>query len=190
MYQAIVTDSRGMGKKSGKGGELQIRKNFTFGTVQVEPTKVTGLDIISVHDTPHGNSLSVDMDAYARDFTVNAVYYDPVDDSVIDPTGAGLTDLMNKTLNFVLQPDKQLPQDLVLIGRWIKFVVKGFKYPQEHPGYLIAGLKAHLERGVDMPTRVRFLDRSGMTPGKLVQAATKVNAELSRLVAKVVFLDQ
>jgi hypothetical protein len=81
-------------------------------------------DLRDMHDYPHGGSLCIDMDAYARDFTINAIYYDPAQDQIIDPTGRGLRDLADRRLRFVLDPTVAL--DPVLAARWIKFFAKGF----------------------------------------------------------------
>ena len=189
-YQAIVTDPRGLGKKGGRGGQLEVRKNLPFGTVQVEPAKVTGLDIISTHDLPHGSSLSVDVDAYARDFTINAIYYEPGTGTVIDPTGKGLADLAARQLRFILDPGKVLSGDLVLIGRWIKFIAKNFKPAEDDANLVLNALRAHLTGKVDDLARARFIDRSGLSPTVLVTQATQINGELGNMVKALVFPGQ
>lgn len=194
-YQAIITDPRGLGKKGGKGGEMQVRKNLPFGTVQVEPTKVTGLDIIAAHGLHHGSSLSVDLDAYARDFTINTVYYNPVTKKVIDPTGMGLIDLSRRRLRFILalepiivgKEHRILDHDLVLIGRWIKFVAKKFEPVPGDLGKVLASLEYHLQTGVDDLARAKFIDRSGLSPRDLVAKATEIRGDLGKYVQAIVY---
>lgn len=49
-------------------------------------------------------------DAERRDFTINALYFDPIEKIIFDPTG-GLTDLENKIIRFVGDPKKRIDED-------------------------------------------------------------------------------
>ncbi|MBL8025472.1 MAG: polynucleotide adenylyltransferase PcnB [Fibrobacteres bacterium] len=62
-------------------------------------------------------------DAFRRDFTINALFYDPVKNIIIDHVG-GLEDLKNKTLRCIGDPKVRLSEDPVRILRAIKFAAK------------------------------------------------------------------
>jgi poly(A) polymerase len=70
---------------------------------------------------------SLDEDAFRRDFTINALYYDPVHDEVIDFVG-GLDDLEHRRLRFIGDTETRLWEDPVRILRAVRFVAKlGFE---------------------------------------------------------------
>jgi hypothetical protein len=62
-----------------------------------------------------------------RDFACNAVYYDPINRALIDPSGFGIADAAQKTLSLVCDPRcraaKQLAQ---IVIRFVKFQTRGF----------------------------------------------------------------
>ncbi len=159
-YNAIV--NKKLARKNpdpNKKDDLAIRKNVPFGAVQVEADDPTGLDIISTHDG-HNSALRLDLDAAARDFTVNAVYYDMTGDKVIDPTGKGLSDLQSKTARFVQgSADKVLENDPILVARWMRMMQKGFAPASDSD--TLAALKwlAHHANNMEEPVKKRFVDR-------------------------------
>lgn len=59
-------------------------------------------------------------DAYRRDFTINGLFYDPKDRTVIDYVG-GMPDVRNKVVRTIGQPDVRFREDPVRILRAIKF---------------------------------------------------------------------
>lgn len=70
---------------------------------------------------------SIEQDALRRDFTVNALYYDIRDFSVVDYAGA-LHDLQAGTLRFIGDPDTRYREDPVRMLRAVRFAAKlGFK---------------------------------------------------------------
>ncbi|MFO1256978.1 MAG: polynucleotide adenylyltransferase PcnB [Gammaproteobacteria bacterium] len=66
---------------------------------------------------------TLEDDAWRRDFTVNALYYNIKDYSVVDFTG-GLTDLKNRELRLIGSPEKRFREDPVRILRVIRFASK------------------------------------------------------------------
>lgn len=66
---------------------------------------------------------SLDEDAFRRDFTVNALYYDPVEDEIIDFVG-GLDDLEHRRLRFIGDAETRLWEDPVRILRAVRFYAK------------------------------------------------------------------
>jgi poly(A) polymerase len=62
-------------------------------------------------------------DAFRRDFTLNALFYDPDADQVIDYVG-GLNDLKERRIRCIGNPFERLPEDPVRILRAVKFSAK------------------------------------------------------------------
>lgn len=66
-------------------------------------------------------------DAKRRDFTVNALYYDPITKQTFDPTN-GVKDLRLKLLRFVGDPKKRIDEDALRMLRGVRLVTQlGFK---------------------------------------------------------------
>ena len=67
------------------------------------------------------------IDAERRDFTINALFYNPNSGLIIDYTG-GLKDIKEKTLRFVGDPKERIKEDQLRVLRYIRFLFKtGFK---------------------------------------------------------------
>lgn len=64
---------------------------------------------------------SLDKDARRRDFKCNAIYYDIVNDKIIDPLG-GIQDIQNKVLSTTIEPEIVLSQDGLRIMRLARMV--------------------------------------------------------------------
>jgi len=62
-------------------------------------------------------------DAFRRDFTINALYYDPIDQTLIDYVG-GLADLRARRLTLIGDPNVRFREDPVRILRAIRFATK------------------------------------------------------------------
>lgn len=80
-------------------------------------------------DGRHPDSVEVGTikeDSERRDFTVNALYFNLSSDTLLDPTGQGIIDIMSKTLRFVGSPEKRLEEDALRAVRFYRFVSKGF----------------------------------------------------------------
>lgn len=69
----------------------------------------------------------IETDASRRDFTVNALYYDPFNDEILDPTGKGLYDIESRTLRFVGKAKDRIAEDPMRVFRFYRFIQKGFK---------------------------------------------------------------
>lgn len=63
---------------------------------------------------------TLEDDAFRRDFTINAIYQNPVTKEIIDLTG-GREDLKNKILRCVGNPDERLEEDSLRLLRAIRF---------------------------------------------------------------------
>lgn len=91
-------------------------------------------------------------DAWRRDFTVNALFYDLADFSIIDHVG-GLRDLEAGVLRLIGEPDDRFEEDPVRMVRAIEFAVRlGFRI-EERTG---EGIRANAARIAEAsPARMR-----------------------------------
>ena len=76
-------------------------------------------------DMPEGDNIfgSPSQDAFRRDYTCNALFYDPVKQNVIDYTG-GLKDMQEGWLQLIGKPEERLPEDPIRILRAVRFSTK------------------------------------------------------------------
>jgi poly(A) polymerase len=71
------------------------------------------------HDNAFGTSRD---DAFRRDFTVNAIFYDPIDDKLVDHIGLGVSDLRDGIVRTIGDPALRFEEDPVRVLRAIKLV--------------------------------------------------------------------
>jgi poly(A) polymerase len=89
-------------------------------------------------DNEFGTSLE---DAWRRDFTVNAIFFDPLKEEIIDHTKMGVDDLKNGTVRTVGNPMERFEEDPVRILRALKLVGQyNFKIEEESKDALIKSL--------------------------------------------------
>lgn len=85
-------------------------------------------------DHRHPESVSygtIEDDAARRDFTVNALYHDPLEDQTIDLVG-GVEDLNAKVLRAVGEPTKRFREDALRLLRAIRFATRlGFEVEKQ-----------------------------------------------------------
>jgi poly(A) polymerase len=105
----------------------------------MEVTTFRGTGDQNDHDDLHpedrdltGSSFgTVEEDAWRRDFTVNSLFYDIADFSVIDYTG-GLADLDKGIIRLIGAPDERFEEDPVRMLRALEFAVRlGFEIEEE-----------------------------------------------------------
>ncbi|MDD3118802.1 MAG: hypothetical protein PHQ27_06470 [Victivallales bacterium] len=60
-------------------------------------------------------------DAERRDFTINAVFYDPVARMLVDYTGMGLDDIADRVVRAIGNPEQRFQEDPVRVLRALKF---------------------------------------------------------------------
>ena len=84
----------------------------------------------SIKDGPTGNIFgSIEDDVLRRDFTVNALFYDPVKQIVVDFVG-GMKDIKDKKIRPIIPINKIFTDDPVRMIRAVKYgAVTGFKIP-------------------------------------------------------------
>lgn len=71
----------------------------------------TEVEIGTIHD-----------DAMRRDFTINALYENPVTGEILDPTGKGLSDVKNRVLRFIGNPKDRIQEDYLRVFRFYRFL--------------------------------------------------------------------
>jgi poly(A) polymerase len=94
----------------------------TFRRRSEEPAP--GNDLLIRHDNTFGTA---EEDAFRRDFTVNALFYDPQTFRVVDYTG-GVADLRARLIRTIGNPDLRMREDPVRMMRAVRFAAKlGFE---------------------------------------------------------------
>ena len=69
---------------------------------------------------------TMDDDARRRDFTVNAIYYEPMVGQVFFPLKESKGDIVTNVLRFVGKPKDRIKEDNLRIFRFYRFLTKGF----------------------------------------------------------------
>ena len=108
---------------------------------------------VILRDNAYG---TVDQDAFRRDFTVNALYYDPEDDVLLDYCD-GMADIANRTLRLIGDPATRFREDPVRILRAARFAAKLDLQLDPHTQAAIAPARAML---AEVPP-ARLLDEFG-----------------------------
>lgn len=99
---------------------------------------------------------SINEDLARRDFTVNAMAWDPFSDEVIDPFG-GLSDLKAGVIRCVGEPEKRFSEDALRILRAIRFAsVLDFKI-EEATAAAVHGMAGDLDNIAGERIRVELL---------------------------------
>ena len=102
--------------------------HVTFGREIIETATFRALQTDALTDE-HGRVLRDNQfgtqkeDAQRRDFTVNALYYDPKSDTILDYHG-GVPDLQNKVLRMIGDPEVRYREDPVRMLRVVRFAAK------------------------------------------------------------------
>ena len=110
------------------GRRFQI-VHVMFGQDLLEVTTFRGAGATNAPKDEHGRVLRDNNfgpqheDAERRDFTINAMYYDPANQQVLDYHG-GIGDIRNKTLRIIGQPEARYREDPVRMLRVVRFAAK------------------------------------------------------------------
>ncbi|UGQ45850.1 polynucleotide adenylyltransferase PcnB [Massilia endophytica] len=110
------------------GRRFQI-VHVMFGQDLLEVTTFRGTTTDNAPKDEHGRVLrdntfgSQAEDAERRDFTVNAMYYNPATQQVLDYHG-GIGDIRSKTLRIIGQPEARYREDPVRMLRVVRFAAK------------------------------------------------------------------
>ena len=110
------------------GRRFQI-VHVMFGQDLIEVTTFRGSATDGAPKDEHGRVLRDNTfgeqheDAVRRDFTINAMYYDPARQTVLDYHG-GIQDIKNKTLRIIGAPEARYREDPVRLLRVVRFAAK------------------------------------------------------------------
>lgn len=110
------------------GRRFQI-VHVMFGQDLLEVTTFRGPSSEAALKDEHGRVLRDNTfglqheDAIRRDFTINAMYYDPASQAVLDYHG-GMEDIRNKTLRVIGVPEARYREDPVRLLRVVRFAAK------------------------------------------------------------------
>jgi len=110
------------------GKRFQI-VHVMMGQEQLEVTTFRGASSEAAPKDEHGRVLRDNTfgeqheDAIRRDFTINAMYYDPESQEVLDYHG-GMADIRSKTLRIIGVPEARYREDPVRLLRVVRFAAK------------------------------------------------------------------
>lgn len=117
---AIFKNSRIIGRRF-KIVHVRIDKQIIeVSTFRKKPSEVNKLRNGVVQDNAFG---TIEEDAQRRDFTMNAIFYDPINNHLFDPFN-GKKDIENKNINFIGNPEQRINEDPVRLLRAIRFHAK------------------------------------------------------------------
>ncbi|MDD3886699.1 MAG: hypothetical protein PHI35_07500, partial [Victivallaceae bacterium] len=84
---------------------------------------------------------TAEEDAWRRDFTVNALFYDPMQDEIVDFTGQGVEDIEHKVVRAIGEPKLRFEEDPVRMLRALKLVGQyGFELDEKTENALFESL--------------------------------------------------
>ncbi|MDR3284164.1 MAG: polynucleotide adenylyltransferase PcnB [Treponema sp.] len=126
----IVTDATPMRIKRIFRNARIIGKRFRLVHVIYGPKIFEVCTFRSLEDGTVGNSFgTIDDDAKRRDFTLNALYYDPINEQILDYVG-GVKDIADQKINPVIPLRAIFTEDPVRMIRAIKYAaMTGFSLP-------------------------------------------------------------
>lgn len=106
----------------GRGRHSKTIEIATFRASTHSPEKADHISSSGqiIRDNTYG---SIEQDAARRDFTANALYYDPEQDLLLDFLGA-LDDIQARRLRIIGDPEQRFTEDPVRVMRAIRFVAK------------------------------------------------------------------
>ncbi len=116
-------------------------KIVEISTFRKEPAEHEKLIDVKGKLRPNENTYgNASEDAMRRDLTVNAIFYDPINDKIVDFTGKSIDDLKDKKVRTIGDPKKRFTEDPVRILRALKLVGQyGFSMEEK----TLAALKEH-----------------------------------------------
>lgn len=105
----------------------------------------SGLDVTSLKREEGKFGLDLLEDARHRDFTINALYYDPHSETIADPYGTGVSDVRQKVLRPACRPGEErawIRQNPSAVLRIFKFIVRGYKPTAELKGIVLENFRS------------------------------------------------
>jgi poly(A) polymerase len=170
VVQKIFSRTHAVGAHFGVIVALENRFQFEVATFRADEAYIDGRHPVAVHFS------SPEEDAKRRDFTINGMFYDPVEEKVIDFVG-GRADLEAKLIRAIGDAAQRFAEDRLRMLRAVRFAtVLGFEIDPSTWSALMANASAiseisaerirdELVRTFLSPNRVRgwdLLDSSGL----------------------------
>lgn len=174
----------------------EIHHNKKTGFIRIGGSPSSGDPFVDVKNFPiynpggktaiFGSDFSADLKL--RDFSCNAVYYDPINNSLIDPSGTGIEDAQKKKLTIIKDADAQSPlyHSATIVIRLVKFVSRGYSCPQ-HTVEEIRSKFCPLLPTMSVAERIRYLNAQILNKaqiGNRVQAYENFAEAMSKLGLK------
>jgi len=100
--------------------QREIIEVSTFRSNEPDEKIETNAQGMVIRDNVYGN---LAQDSWRRDFTINSLYYNIHNSSIVDYTG-GFKDIQNKLINIIGQPEVRYQEDPVRMLRAIRFAAK------------------------------------------------------------------
>ncbi len=94
-----------------------------IGVVEVTPYRKEGLYSDGRRPDTVEYTNNVETDLSRRDFTINSIAYDPINDIVVDPY-EGIKDIKAKLIKCVGEPEKRFAEDGLRIMRMVRFAAQ------------------------------------------------------------------
>ena len=97
---------------------------------------------------------TLEEDAVRRDFTVNAIYYEPHSKKIFSPIESAISDVAERKLQFIGKPVDRIKEDYLRVFRFYRFLsTKGFN-PDKHS---MAACRTHFNDAIakTTPERIR-----------------------------------
>jgi hypothetical protein len=112
--------------------------NNQRGFVRLGGTPASGDPFIDLKAMIHSNpgtpdavfSDNLEQDLRHRDFACNAIYYDPINEIFIDPSGCGVEGAELRLLHLVCDPSRPPFYKAQIVLRFFKFAVRGFSFTE------------------------------------------------------------
>lgn len=123
-----------------------------------------------------------DLDLRHRDFACNAVYYDPINEALIDPSGIGIKDAEQKNLCIVCDIARRAPFHLAQIFiRFYKFVNRGFTAPDNTVQRIHAEFRAAFP-AMHKSLRIRYIKTQILSKLPKVEHEEALNGFRDRMI--------
>lgn len=168
-------------KYGDKGGIHSKRSTMQYGIVSAGP-KAAGLDYNGMHasgmfgdqkhqadtgefEVPTVWDHDIEADSQRRDFTCNALYYDPKNHTIIDPTGMGIADAQNKVLRIASGAD-YVDKNHELVLRYLKFRSRGYKTTPETTKKIHELAKKWFKAWANDPVDLKYFWTKYLTKGQ------------------------
>ena len=116
----IFKYSRIIGRRFKLVHVIYNRETIEVSTFRTAPTEKIHMKNGILKDNEYG---SMSEDIKRRDFTINALYYDPINKKLID-TFDGKSDIKNKIVKLIGDPQKRFTEDPIRVLRALRFTAK------------------------------------------------------------------